>query len=650
MRLLKLSLINFKGKKNFTLKADCENINVFGDNETGKTTLFDAFLWLLFDKDSTGKKDFAIKTLDADNNVIQGLNHEVEGVFELNGKQLTLLKVYAEKWTKKRGSATSEFTGHTTDHFIDGVPVSKGEYQAKIAEIADESIFKLLTSPSYFNEQLHWQDRRKILLEVCGDISDQEVIASDKKLAKLTTILGDRTLENHKKVIAAKKAEINKELEKLPVRIDETMRSLPDITNLVPEKLAEDIAKIQSLVKEKRQEIVRVENGGEVVEKRKQLAEIDGELLRIKNNHRSMFDGLIVEKQKLLSEAREKFADLRADIRNYKNSFIQNVHMISDLETRLAQLRSKWEQVNAESFNYEKDDACPTCGQALPVEKLEEARNKAMAKFNQTKAEELEKIRTEGKYNKAEVEKLKDESADNQKNIEASEKNLASVEETATNFQSEITNLQGQSENYTQSPTYIQKLNEKENINKAIADLQTGSQETVSKLQGEIIELETSIGTLRQAQAKVEQRKQGEVRINELKVQERELAAEYEKLEGELYLAEEFIRTKVAMLEQKINSKFKMARFKLFETQVNGGLNEVCETLYKGVPYGSGLNNAAKINVGLDIINTLAEHYNFTTPIFVDNAEAVTKLIDTKGQLIKLVVSAKDKNLRVENK
>ncbi|WP_339063597.1 hypothetical protein [Tepidibacillus marianensis] len=149
-------------------------------------------------------------------------------------------------------------------------------------------------------------------------------------------------------------------------------------------------------------------------------------------------------------------------------------------------------------------------------------------------------------------------------------------------------------------------------------------------------------------EAKYAQAKTIESRIQELKQQEKNLAAEYEQLEQELFLTEEFIRTKVNLLEEKINSKFKFARFKLFETQINGGLAEVCETTFNGVPYSSGLNNAARINVGLDIINTLSEHYGISAPIFIDNAEAVTSLNETKGQQICLVVSEKDKQLRIE--
>ena len=192
MKLLKLTLDNFKGIKHFELDTKDGDVAVYGDNATGKTTLFDAFLYLLFGKDSQNKADFAIKTLDEGNNVIPGLDHAVEGVLEISGATRTLKKVYSEVWTKKRGNATKEMTGHTTDYFIDGVPAQKKEYDAFVAGIADEGIFKLLTSPIYFNEQVHWLERRKILLEVCGDITDSEVVGANPELAKLAKILGDR--------------------------------------------------------------------------------------------------------------------------------------------------------------------------------------------------------------------------------------------------------------------------------------------------------------------------------------------------------------------------------------------------------------------------------------------------------------------------
>jgi vacuolar-type H+-ATPase subunit I/STV1 len=178
--------------------------------------------------------------------------------------------------------------------------------------------------------------------------------------------------------------------------------------------------------------------------------------------------------------------------------------------------------------------------------------------------------------------------------------------------------------------------------------LKSGSIEIENKVKQDIQSLQSELDDIEKAKARVEQYNAGMERIQELKEQEKELAREYEKLESELYLTEQFIRTKVNLLEEKINSRFKLARFKLFDQQINGGVVECCETLYQGVPYSGGLNNAARINVGLDIINTLSEHYGFTAPIFIDNREAVTKLIETKSQVISLVVSEPDKKLRVE--
>ncbi|EMF46299.1 ATPase involved in DNA repair, phage associated [Planococcus halocryophilus Or1] len=177
----------------------------------------------------------------------------------------------------------------------------------------------------------------------------------------------------------------------------------------------------------------------------------------------------------------------------------------------------------------------------------------------------------------------------------------------------------------------------KENAEESISSIQSDIQENKAKrteLNAEIAKY-ANVASLRE-------------RIQELMDQEEQLAAEYEKLEHHLFLSEEFIRAKVNILEEKINAKFKYARFRLFETQINGGLQEVCETTFQGVPYGSGLNNAAKINIGLDIINTLSEFHGIQAPIFVDNAEAVTQLAETDSQLISLIVSEKDKSLRIE--
>ena len=181
----KLTLKNFKGIKDFTLEPN-GNTSVFGDNGTGKTTVQDGVSWLFFGKDSQGKSDFQLKPVTKDGQERHNLETEVEGGFEYNNKTIVLRKRFYEKYTKKRGTAKQEFTGHTTDYFIDGVPAKKKGYDSKIAEIIDINAFKLVTNPMEFNH-LHWTARRQILLEMCGDVTDQDVIDSDKNLKGFLT-------------------------------------------------------------------------------------------------------------------------------------------------------------------------------------------------------------------------------------------------------------------------------------------------------------------------------------------------------------------------------------------------------------------------------------------------------------------------------
>lgn len=648
MKLLSLTLRNFKGIRDFTLDLQGRDASIYGDNATGKTTLMDAFLWLLFGKDSANRADFDIKTLDDSGEALHGLDHSVEATVELDGRPMTLKKVYSEKWTKKRGAATKEFTGHTTDHFLDGVPVQKKEYDAAVADIANEDIFKLLTNPRYFNDMLHWQKRREILLEVCGDVSDSDVIASDKALARLPEILGDRSLEDHRKVIAARRAEINKELEKIPVRIDEVTQGLPDVTGISKAALEKEIGALSKVLQDKVQERTRIESGGEVAEKQKALRELEAELLDMQNKLRAGIDDKIGAARADRNKIAGEIDSLNSAIRSNEHAITDNQREIERLEARMASLRTNWEQVNSKTFEFVQDEICPTCGQALPVEQLDAAREKALSDFNLSKAKKLEEITAQGRDDRARAGELALQNAELEKKIQADEKILQRLQQEADQLQGRIDELTAQADDVMGDPVYIDKAAGKQILLDAIAALKEDNREALAVIETEIADIETEIDEAKSKIALVSAHEAGQARIEELQEQERELAAEYERLEEELYLTEQFVRAKVAILEDKINSRFEYARFKMFNVLVNGGIEECCETLYQGVPYSSALNNAAQINVGLDIINTLSEHYDFEAPIWIDNREAVTHLIPTRAQLISLVVSEPDKKLRVE--
>lgn len=648
MKLLSLHLSNFKGCRSFDLEPKGNSCNVYGDNGTYKTTLFDAFLWLLFDKDSQNRKDFEIKTIGPDGEYLHGLDHSVEATLEIDGAEiLTLKKVYMEKWTKKRGSPKAEFTGHTTDYYIDGVPVKKSEYEAKISSIADEDIFKLLTSPKYFNEQLHWQERRKILLQVCGDVTDSDVIASDSTLSKLPEILGNRSIDDHRKVIMSRRSEINKELERIPVRIDEVQRGLPDIRGVDESEIQESLSNLKKHIKAKEQQLVRLESGGEIAEKTKKLREIESELIDIKNHHQTNASLAIQKKQAEYSKAREEYMALKGEISNIKQAIEKSEQEVAALEKTMAELRGKWHAVNQEKLEFEPGDVCPTCGQALPPAKVAAMRKKALAEFNRQKAERLEAITAEGKELRAKADALIAENEEAEKRLAELAAKFEAEDRKVQRLQKEIEELQQDMNAYDKNQIWLEKINEKEVLERAIAKLKTGREGEMEAIRADIARLEKEVEQAEDYINQIRRHEEGQKRIKELKEEERKLAAEYENLESELYLTEQFIRAKVKLLEDKINNRFQHARFKLFEIQVNGAVVETCETLYQGVPYPD-LNGAAKINIGLDIINTLSEYYGFSAPIFIDNREAVTRLIDTKAQVISLIVSERDKKLRVE--
>lgn len=638
IRLQRLTLSNFKGIKSLELDLAGHNASIYGANATGKTTIYDAFLWLLFDKDSQNKSAFNIKTLDANGEPLHGLDHEVEAVLAVDGQELTLKKSYKEKWTKRRGSATAEFTGHTTDYYIDGVPAKKSEYDERIAELVKEDVFKLLTSPTYFNEQLHWQDRRQILLEVCGDISDDDVIASDKALSNLPKILQGRTLDDHLKVIASQRKMINKELEQLPTRIDEVMRGLPDVSGIDADRLPQELTEVRKSIRDKESEIAKLKTGGGVAAKARELDELEGEIVKLKAEaHRQMETEIDVKRQEL-GPIRLEMADCKSEIEQTQMHIGTLKGELARLDAEIPKLRDDWHKINGQQWD--GDEICPTCGQLLPPEEVETTR----AAFNRWKANELEQITAKGQ-------ELSERRCDAKRAIERAQKLLAELEDGIQKLEAQESALLAAIEELQtvsyDVPGLAEKLNQRQKLESEIEAIKVGGSEAVEKAEAELDELRSTHQRLEADRALLHRYNQGQERIEELKTQERDLAAEYEALEEQLYLCEQFVRAKVGLLEDKINSRFKLARFKLFEQQINGALNEVCDTTYGGVPY-SDMNNAAKINTGLDIIRTLSKHYRFSAPIFVDNAEAVVQLLPIDSQVIRLVVSAKHKKLRVE--
>lgn len=656
MKLYRLTLNNFQGIKSLSFDfPEGRSASIYGDNATGKTTCYNALTWLLFDKASTAAKNFTPKTKGPDGD-LHHLDHSAEAVFITDtGRQITLKKTYHESYKKKRGSAMEEFDGHTVEYEVDGVPVKEKEFTATVIGFCggDTEKPKMLTMPDYFPEQLSWDTRRKILLEICGDISDDEIIAANDDLKELKDFLRMNgtaeqyyTTDEYKKVAAARRGEINKQLTEIPARIDEAEKAIPDTTGLNAEEIEQNIASLQRKRDSLAAEKAEAAAGGtaaatlrtQIADIRTKLAEGKAAHTKAQNDQNADIDADILLAKREASEARRAAEDIRTDIDRAEAKKER-------LEATREQLLADYHTVSATHWD-EGQEICPTCHQQLPAEQIEKMRED----FNLRKSQKLEEINKRGK-----TEASKTAIAELEAHIGDLRKKAAETDEVRKTAEAKVEALAGR----RIEPTAYETTEEYATLTAQIADLEAKiedegkcTSEAVAAVEAKIKAVDGAIRDERDKQMQLTMAENQHRRIAELEKQEKRLGGEFEELEKGLYLCDLFTKKKVSALTERINGKFKRVRFRLFIEQLNGGLKEDCEVMIPRddgtlVPY-TFANNAARINAGLEIINTLAEHWNIRMPVFIDNAESVTHLENSDTQIIRLVVSEADKKLRLE--
>ncbi|TYU83574.1 AAA family ATPase [Listeria monocytogenes] len=642
IKLLKLRLENFKGIKELEIDFQ-DNTSIYGANASGKTTILDAFTWLLFDKDSTNKKDFAIKTLDTEGNVIHKLNHVVTAILDIDGEQIELSKKYMEKWTKSKGKLEQELTSHTTEYYIDEIKKKANEYKSFISELLDEELFKLITNPLYFNEQFDWKKRRAMLIKIAGDVTDAEVMSADNSLKDLSTFLGKHSIEDKLIQINEQRKNLRKRLELIPELVNEATKAKQDTTGLNPSDLSGEISVIEEQIQLIEQEKITLKNGGMQTELNKQKANIELELTKIKAKEQREVQELLMSKKEEIFTERDEILNVENEIAGITFLIQRKQGEIATKQQELTRLGKEWDVLQLEQFD-EHRKKCPTCNQDFPAEHL----NSMMEKFNQEKAEKIKANESAGISNKASIDELEADIAELTLDIKNLEMESNTIQSKLEILEQQKLDLEQQLKQTKNSIEYIEKQAELEIIEEKLRDEKGSSITAVAEIQIKIDKLNAEASDLKADLAKFDSNQKQENRIQELEEEAAEKGAKYDELEMGLYLIERFNKAKCNLLEDKINGKFQYVSFKLFKTQINGGVEECCETIYNGVPYNSGLNNAARINGGLDIINALTEHVQVRATIFVDNRESVTELIDTESQLVSLIVSESDENLRVE--
>lgn len=650
MKILSLTLENFRSIKNMTVNFDGQDADVLGANGTGKTTIANAICWLLIDRPMTEEADFTPKTEGT-----HGLNHKASMTVELpNGQKLTLAKDFYEKWTRKRGSAAEEFTGNVTDYYIDGVKSKKKEYTEALETACgiDLERVKMLMVLGYFADTMKTDEKRRILFEMTREFTDMDVIAANEELEGIENFFlmpgtedQHYTVEQWKKIATEQRKKLNKDLETIPARIDEASKNV-----------AENVEDVDALNAQLR---TLEEKKASVEEKKRTLSTPDGK----QEATRAALAGLEVD----LAKKRATYIEqgtaanretnaiidcMTADKRNVqdkldalKRKHQDNLRGLTRMQEKRKALMEEYAAVQARQWDADAE-MCPTCHQTLPAEKIEELR----AAFNAEKSETKEDINRRGQEcSKDKIEACAAELETQAADIAAMEREIKEKEELIGEWQAKIATppLFEETEEYKEITSRMEELRNRQRLGQSAAEGTTNAYDRdIQTVKDEIAAINLRIA---KAKASEDSRK----RVGELRQELKNTAEEMEYLEQGIHLCEEFIRTKARMVTDSINSCFKSIRFRLFRDQINGGLKEVCEPLIEDALHGGWVdyrsaNYAAQVNAKLDIVSTLMKHYGTTLPVLMDQGESVTEPLAVDAQFIRFIVSPKHNEVKVE--
>lgn len=638
-RIKSIILQNFKGCKSAEYTFDGKNVTVCGANGSGKTTIFDSFTWLLFGKDSLDNAKFEVRPLDADGKQIDNVEICVAATLEIDGKEVELKKTQKQNWVKKRGSENPTFHGNVNEYEIDGYPRSEKEYKEYINDIVSDDLFKMLTNPTYF-PNMPRKDQRATIMKFASEVSDVQLATEDSRFAGLLPEIEKAPCTDDIKNKYQKSLnELKKKQVELPVRIDEVSKTKVDIDvaelelqrNAIKEQIAENKAK-QDDVSKQFEEYQKLSDG--IME----LKFAESDLQRKANEEnikaRREIEDKISDKKFLLRQTEKTVSDTENCIELSKRT-------AEKISENLKEIREKWKSENERVFD-ENSLVCSYCGQEYPADKKEQLR----AEFESHKAEELKAITGNGNLIKGRMDKEKETISNLEKELPGHKKNLEMFTIAIADLEKQLSEL----------PTSIDisDTEEYKAIQEQIAEKEqamsqmSSSDEIRQKLKFEESELQSQLTNVEKQIALSENNSKIDERIAELQAEQRATAQKIADVEKILYLLDEFIKYKLDKISDCINSMFDGVNFKLFDTQINGGIKEVCEITYNGVSFAS-LNYGHKIISGLIVIKALQKLYNAYLPVFVDNSEAINSfnMPQMNCQLIQLRVSD-DRELRIE--
>lgn len=650
MKLTTLKIQNFKGIREKEINApNGSSINILGRNAAGKSTIGDSITYLLFNKDMQGRspQSFEIKTRDENGDVIQNLEHTVEATFcEPN---ITLKKVYKEKWKNIR-AVEKRLDGHSTEHFIDDELVKKGDYEDRIAEIMSEDLFKMLTIPNHFAEQLHWSDRRKMLTEIAGEISDQDIIDSDPELEDYDDVLDGKTAESRKGMLERERKIALERIDEIPALIRENQDK---ITTVETDGVDEKITGLKEKKSGLEEELAKARSGGGVYHLQVKIEELEAEKQKIISSHGSQYDDKIADARAVYRKKMEAEDEALDKVREQNKVVDEKLEQVNFTSHQIETIKEAITTQESEQPEPKKSgsslDECPMCGQDMPKDSdSDDHYDEYLKEFNEKKAEELKSLAEDLDAAQSVLEGRQKEYDKANKELAKLEKAHEKAKKEAKDAESDLDNLKSSIPDTKESKEYKALTEKQEALEGKVDEIRMNNSKQIQEIQQSIENVETEITNLNEVTFQARKNQEIKERIEELKAEQKEQAKIAQDADRGLYLIQRFEIAKAEVVTQRVNEMFDIVTWKMHEPMMNGGLNNnMCEAIVDGVPYTGGLNNARRVQAGLDIINTLGKHFGAQAPVVIDNAESVTSLNTYGLQVIALYVSKEHKELTV---
>ena len=661
-----IRLTDFKGQSEKKIRFGHRTI-VSGKNGCGKTTLADAHMWEFCDKDYSLKSNPDIRPDDGRECLTR-----VDIDLVIDGKPVSVAKFQKRTESKPKDGKPGK-VALPNKYEINGVPKAKRDFKADLKERGfDFDNFLMLSHMEIFTD-LKDADARKILFSMSDGAgkSDLEIAKTVPDCAELIPLLETYKADEIKAMNSATLKKAEEQLKAIPNQIIgmEQSKVHTDVAELELQKNA-----LQEQISDLEKQIAQAgnEKAGEIKAElsglRTKLLEIDSkakaDLLEQKTSVCNKVITLELDRNIKTSELNRKASTLEY-LRAQKKDLLEK---LQNARTQYPKIKdTEWDNtaldnIESETFN-DAEAICPTCGQNLPTEQIEQLKSR----FEQKKQERINqqlKAKEEWEQDKKrkldEVIQVGNKASADMREVHKQEETLTSEISKLTNELEQIkTSLDAENKNLEAIPKEPDFLENAE-YQQILTSIKEKKQELNSLDDGEEAkkQLSEQLSGKKQELAAVNQRigeANNNVRIDEQieKLQENQKQYAQSKADAQMILDElkSLSMAKNTALEDAVNQYFEGVKVKLFDTQKNGEVVDAC-IWYVQDKDGNwkkligNANTALMMKGKIAIMDGLQKFYGVSYPIFVDCAAELDNSslagIKADAQLIFLKVAEGD--------